>query len=57
MPEIVIETGEWKKLVDPIVKKCRLAVSLDMTARFNKDGSLALAELLERMAAILDGDD
>lgn len=57
MPEIVVEAGEWKKLVDPIVKKCRLAVTLDMTTRFNKDGSLALAELLERMAAILDGEN
>lgn len=56
MPEIIVEAGEWKKMVDPIVKKCRLAVALDMTTRFNKDGSLALAELLERMASILDGD-
>lgn len=57
MHEITVETGEWKKLVDPIVRKCKLAASLNMEAKFNTVGAKALAELLVQMAAILDGED
>jgi hypothetical protein len=48
------ELGEWNKLVDPIVKKCRLAVMLEMNTTFNEDGASALADLLEQMAKRLD---
>lgn len=44
----------WIEMVEPIVKKCRLAVALDMNTSFNLDGSKALADLLEKMAQTLD---
>lgn len=50
------ETKPWAALVRPIVKKCRLAVALDMNTSFNMDGSTALADLLEKMAATIDDE-
>lgn len=44
----------WAGMVAPIVRKCRLAVTLDMNTSFNIDGSKALADLLEKMAQRLD---
>lgn len=44
----------WIEMVQPIVKKCRLAIALDMNTSFNLDGSAALADLLEKMAERLD---
>lgn len=45
---------EWSDMVKPIVKKVRLSVTLDMNTTFSPDGSQALADLLEKMAAELD---
>lgn len=50
------ETKPWAELVRPIVKKCRLAVALEMNTSFNMDGSTALADLLEKMAAVIDDE-
>lgn len=44
----------WIEMVQPIVKKCRLAIALDMNTSFNMEGSMALADLLEQMAQRLD---
>jgi hypothetical protein len=49
-----VSEREWAKAVEPIVKKCRLAVMLEMNASFNGDGATALAQLLEEMAKRLD---
>jgi hypothetical protein len=46
----------WKQLVQPIVRKCRLAATLNMETRFNADGSLALAKVLEDMANLIDNE-
>lgn len=45
---------EWRDMVEPLVKKCRLAADLKMDTKFNTDGSKALAGLLEKMATELD---
>jgi len=47
---------EWTAAVTPIVKKCRLAVLLNMNASFNEVGATALADLLEKMAALIDDE-
>ncbi|MBN9007263.1 MAG: hypothetical protein J0H40_17835 [Rhizobiales bacterium] len=44
----------WKVLIQPIVRKLRLAAMLDMETRFNADGSVALAKVMEDMADIID---
>jgi hypothetical protein len=53
-PRIRVPCQEWRTMVEPIVKKCRLAGSLEMDTKFNADGSQALAALLEKMATELD---
>ena len=53
-PKLRVPCQEWRNMVEPIVKKCRLASKLDMSTCFHKDGSEALAGLLERMADELD---
>jgi hypothetical protein len=53
-PRTCVPCQEWREMVEPIVKKCRLAETLEMNTTFNPDGSKALAALLERMAAELD---
>jgi len=53
-PKLRVPTQEWRDMVEPIIKKCRLAESLDMNTSFNPDGSKALAAVLERMADELD---
>lgn len=54
--ECRIEARPWESMVLPIIKKCRLAVSLNMNTAFNEDGSIALADLLETMARTLDDE-
>ena len=44
----------WKELVQPIVRKCRLAATLNMDTKCNATGSLALAKVLEDMADLID---
>jgi hypothetical protein len=46
--------SEWRDLVEPTVRKCRLAAKFNMNTTFRPDGSLALATLLEQMAIIID---
>ena len=53
-PKMRVPCQEWRDMVEPVVKKCRLAETLEMNTTFNPDGSKALAALLERMAAELD---
>lgn len=53
-PKVKVPSKEWREMVEPIVKKCRLADTLEMNTTFNSDGSKALAGLLERMADELD---
>ena len=45
---------EWRKMAEPIVKKCRLSATFNRHTRFNAEGSKALAALLEKMATELD---
>lgn len=53
-PRLRVPSKEWREMVEPIVKKCRLAVTLDLNTSFNPDGSKALAAMLEAMADELD---
>ncbi len=43
-------------MVRPIVRRCRLAASLNLDTKFNSDGSRALAAVLEDMAALIDNE-
>lgn len=45
---------EWRNMVAPIVKKCRLSATFNGSTSFNAEGSDALASLLDRMATELD---
>lgn len=53
-PKVRVPSKEWREMIDPVVKKCRLAVTLDLNTSFNPDGSRALATMLEAMADELD---
>lgn len=53
-PKLRVPSREWRDMVEPVVKKCRLAGQLDLSTCFHKDGSEALAALLEKMANELD---
>jgi hypothetical protein len=46
----------WTKLVSPIARRCRLAASLNLATQFDAAGSLALAAVLEDMAAVIDNE-
>ena len=46
----------WIELVNPIVRRCRLAASLNLETKFGSDGSRALAAVLEDMATIIDNE-
>jgi hypothetical protein len=53
-PKLRVPSKEWRDLVEPTVRKCKLAGNLGMSACFHRDGAEALAMLLERMADELD---
>lgn len=53
-PKPRVPCQEWRDMVEPIVKKCRLSATFNGSTRFDTDGSSALAALLERMATELD---
>jgi len=53
-PKPRVPCQEWRDMVEPIVKKCRLSATFHGSMRFNAEGSEALANLLERMATELD---
>lgn len=53
-PKVRVPCQEWRNLVDPIVKKCRLSATFNGITRFDPEGSSALADLLEKMARELD---
>jgi hypothetical protein len=53
-PKPHVPCQEWRDMVEPIVKKCRLSATFNGSTRFDGDGSSALAALLERMATELD---
>lgn len=53
-PKIGVPSQEWRDMVDPIVKKCRLSATFGGNTQFNSDGSNALADLLDKMARELD---
>lgn len=53
-PKVGVPCDEWRKMVEPVVKKCRLAATFNGSACFNGEGADSLASLLERMATELD---
>lgn len=53
-PKPRVPCQEWRDMVEPIVKKCRLSATFQGSTRFDTEGSSALASLLERMATELD---
>jgi hypothetical protein len=53
-PKSHVPCHEWREMVEPIVKKCRLSATFNGSTRFDTEGSSALASLLERMATELD---
>lgn len=48
------EYHEWRTAVGPIVSKLKVGAAFGSAVWFNKDGSEALAKLLEDMATKLD---
>lgn len=44
----------WNELIDPIVQKCKLSSTFNMDTVFHKDGAIALSQLLQKMATIID---
>jgi len=53
-PKPRVPCQEWRNMVEPIVKKCRLSATFNGSTRFDTEGSKALASLLEKMATELD---
>lgn len=48
--------GEWRKTVDPVVKKYELAAMLGMSVSSNAESCAAKAQLLLKMAGIIDDE-
>ena len=46
--------NKYAELIDPSLKKLRLAIALNMSAQFDVTASKTLAEVLQRMAMQLD---
>ncbi len=53
-PKPHVPCQEWREMVEPIVKKCKLAATFNGSTSFDAEGSSSLASLLERMATELD---
>ena len=53
-PKARVPCQEWRKMVEPVVKKCRLSATFNGSTMFDTEGSSALASLLEKMATELD---
>lgn len=48
------ESQTWAEIIEPIVRRCEVSASLDLKVVFDKEGAIALAEILKTMADCLD---
>lgn len=48
------ETGEWSRMVDPIVKRCELALTFGQHTEWDAAGTAAIGKLLKDMARLID---